>query len=95
MRESTRFEPAVKAELLALVARTGERTGWTLRRILKQLGLSKARYREWLKRAERDALADRSTAAPVVDAILPEEKHAVLATPWRTRRTATVGWRGR
>src|SRR5690606_4399295 len=40
--------------------------------------LSKARYREWSKRAARDALADQSTAAPTCDALLPEEKRAVL-----------------
>lgn len=79
MRESTRFAPEVKAELLALVTRTAERTGWTRRRILDRLGLSRARYRAWVKRAGRDALRDRSTAAPACDAILPEEKHAVLA----------------
>ena len=78
MRESPRFAPDVKAELLALVARTEERTGWTVRRILHRLGLSKARYREWVKRAERGALRDRSTAAPACDALLPEEKHAVI-----------------
>lgn len=78
MRESTRFSPEVKAELLALVARTAERTGWTVRRILHHLGLSKARYRAWTKRGARDALADRSTAAPALDGILPEEKRAVL-----------------
>lgn len=78
MRESTRFAPDVKAELLALVARTEDRTGWTVRRILHWLGLSQARYRDWVKRAERDALSDRSTAAPTGDAILPDEKHAVI-----------------
>ena len=78
MRESTRFAPDVKAELLALVARPEDRTGWTVRRILHWLGLSQARYRDWVKRAERDALSDRSTAAPTGDAILPDEKHAVI-----------------
>ena len=32
MRTATRFGAAVKAELLALVRRTRERTGWTLHR---------------------------------------------------------------
>lgn len=78
MRASTRFSSEVKAELLALVRRTQERTGWTVRRILHQLGLSKARYREWSNRAARDALADQSTAAPTCDSILAEEQRAVL-----------------
>ena len=78
MRDSTRFSAEVKAELLALVRRTQERTGWTVRRILHRLGLSKARYRDWTRRAARDALADQPTAAPTCDAILAEENRAVL-----------------
>lgn len=78
MRESTRFSSSVKAELLVLVARTQERTGWTVRRILHRLGLSKARYRDWTRRAEGDALADRSTATSSLVGILSEEKEAVI-----------------
>ena len=78
MRELTRFPAEVKAELLTLVTRTQERTGWTVRRILPQLGLSKARYRDWTKRAAADQLTDRRPVAPACDAILPEEKAAVL-----------------
>lgn len=78
MRESTRFSAEAKAELLALVRRTEERTGWTVRRILHHLGLARSRYRDWIKRAARDALADRSTASVAMDAILPEEKQAVI-----------------
>jgi transposase InsO family protein len=74
-----RFTAEEKHEVLALVARTRERTGWTYRRILHRLGLPKSRYREWVKRAEADALADRSSAHPGLDAILPDEKRAVLA----------------
>lgn len=77
MRTATRFSAEAKAELLALVTRTQARTGWTIRRILHQLGLTKARYRAWTARAGRDALTDRSTAAPEPDAILPEERAAV------------------
>lgn len=77
MAESTRFSAAVKAELLALVRVTQARTGWTVRRILKAVGLSKARYRDWVKRAARDALADRPPIAVWRDGILAEEKDAV------------------
>ena len=77
MAESTRFDAAVKAELLALVRVTQARTGWTIRRILKALGLTKARYRDWVKRAARGALTDRPPIAFGRDAILPEEKTAV------------------
>jgi transposase InsO family protein len=75
--ELTRFEPEAKAELLFTVKRTREATGWTLRRILSHLGLTKARYREWMKRASRDALRDRPTRAPLLDGILEEERRAV------------------
>lgn len=79
MRELTRFSADVKAELLALVARTQERAGWTVRRILHHLGLSRARYREWTKRAAVGALGDRRPVAPSRDGILPDEKAAVIA----------------
>lgn len=39
MTELTRFPAAVKAELLTLVRVTQVRTGWTVRRILKAIGL--------------------------------------------------------
>lgn len=78
MRELTRFPAEVKAELLALVARTQERTGWTVRRILHHLGLSKARYRDWTKRAAADQLTDRRPVAPLRDGILVEERAAVI-----------------
>ena len=79
MRELIRFPAEVKQELLALVDRTRERTGWTIRRILGRLGLAKSRYREWVQRAARAALADRRPIAPALDAILPAEKDAVIA----------------
>lgn len=75
MLERTRFPAEVKAEILALVRRTQARTGWTVRRILKHVGLTRARYREWRK---REALADRPSVAPGYDRILPDERNAVL-----------------
>jgi putative transposase len=78
VRELTRFPAAVKAELLALVARTQVRTDWTLRRILHHLGLSRARYRDWTKRAAVGQLVDRWPVAPSRDGILPAEKAAVI-----------------
>jgi transposase InsO family protein len=77
--ELTRFPAELKAELLALVARTRERTGWTLRRILHPLGLTKARYRDWTKRAASATLADRRPVAPWRDGVLAEEKEAMIA----------------
>jgi transposase InsO family protein len=76
--DSTRFSAAAKAELLASVAQTQERTGWTVRRILHHLGLSTARYREWTKRAAAERLVDHRPIAPRHDGILPEERQAVI-----------------
>lgn len=50
--------------------------GTTVRRILRELGLSKTRYRDWTTRAKVGQLVDRCPVAPVCDAILPEEKAA-------------------
>ena len=79
MRTATRFGAAAKAEVLALVTRTRERTGWTLRHVLHRLGLARSTYRAWVARARREALADRPSVAPALDAILPTEAAAVLA----------------
>jgi putative transposase len=73
-----RFSEEEKAAVLALVEQTVERSGWTLQRVLKRLGLSKGRYYEWVKRRGEDRLADRSTAALSVGLILEEEKQAVV-----------------
>jgi putative transposase len=74
----TRFSATVKAEVLALVARTRARTGWPLRRILKRLGLSKARYHDWVKRAQVERLDDRAWPPRCPWAVLSEEVDAVL-----------------
>lgn len=79
MATTTRFAAAVKAELLTLVTLTQQRTGWTVRRILQQLGLSRARARDWVERQARDALADRPSIARHLDGILHEERAAVEA----------------
>jgi transposase InsO family protein len=64
--------------VLALVERATTRTGWTVGRVLKCLGLSKGRYYEWARRAAADCLADRSTATASSGGILDEEKQAVI-----------------
>ena len=73
-----RFPAAAKAEVLELVARTRARTGWTLRRILKRLGLSKARYHAWVCRAEQALLDDLVRPPRCAWQALPEEGEAVL-----------------
>ena len=78
MADTTRFSAAAKAELLDLVGETQRRTGWTIRRILKAIGLTRARYRDWRKRAARDALRDRPPIPGLRDGILAEERDAVI-----------------
>jgi transposase InsO family protein len=68
----------VKRELLELVARTQARTGWAVRRILRQLGIKPARYWDWVQRAVRGALTDQPPRAPALEAVRPEERAAVL-----------------
>ena len=65
---------------MGVVERTRERTGWTVRRILKRLGMPKSRYYEWKKRAEQERLDDLVPGARGLrrGAILPEEKEAVV-----------------
>ena len=65
--------------MLELVERTVERTGWTVRRVLKRLGFPKARYYEWRERRRQDRLRDVSSASTCLWAILPEEKEAVIS----------------
>lgn len=64
--------------MLGLVERTRERTGWTIRRVCKRLGLPRARYYDWRKRAKRDRLADARSVGVSYHAILAEEKEAVI-----------------
>ncbi len=65
--------------MLKLVALTQARTGWTVRRILRRLGLAKSRYYDWKRRAEEQLLDDLSPGArSSPQAILPEEKEAII-----------------
>lgn len=74
----TRCSAAVKVEVLALVARTRARTGCSPRRILKRLGLSRSRYHEWVRRAQRERPDDRVRPPRCPWQALPEEVEAVL-----------------
>jgi hypothetical protein len=93
--ETTRLTAAVKAELLAQVSVTQVRTGWPMRRLLSAIGLIRARYRDWVKRAAGEELADRLPIARLTDGVLPEEKDAVLAYALRIRRMGVAASRGR
>lgn len=66
--------------MLRLIEVTRARTGWTVRRILRRLGLAKSRYYDWKRRADAQQLEDLfagSRASPY--AILAEEKEEVIA----------------
>jgi transposase InsO family protein len=66
--------------VLKLVEVTQARTGWTLRRILRRMGLAKSRYYDW-KRREDEQLLEDLFAGPRSSprAILAEEREAVIA----------------
>ncbi|MGH7559010.1 MAG: IS3 family transposase [Gemmatimonadota bacterium] len=64
--------------MLALVARTRARTGWTIAVILERLGLTRSRYYDWRRRAAEQRLADRELEAVCSWALLPAEKRAVI-----------------
>jgi len=78
LRQRTRVPAAVKAEVVALVARTRVWTGWSLRRVLRRLGLSKSRYHAWVRRAERACLEDLVRPPRSPWQALPAEVEAVL-----------------
>ncbi len=65
--------------MLKLVERTKARTGWSVRRIVRRLGVPRGRYYAWRKREAEDLLDDLvpgGRSSPY--AILPEEKEAVI-----------------
>lgn len=78
MAARVRFPARVKAEVLTLVARTRARTGWTVRRILQRLGLSKSRYHAWVRRAAQATLDDQGRAPQCPWQALPAEVDAVV-----------------
>lgn len=78
MGEQARFSGGQKAEVLALVRRTQARTGWTLPRILRRLGVSQARYHAWAQRARAERLDDLVRPPQSPWQALPEEVEAVV-----------------
>ena len=80
MRSGRRYTASAKSEVLKLVAVTQARTGWTLRRILKRMGLAKSRYYDWKQREDEQLLEDLfSGPRNCAHTILAEEKAAVIA----------------
>lgn len=64
--------------MLDVIAKTRQRSNWTIAQILKQFGLAKSLYYSWSKRAQAGQLADRKAEYERWNAILPEEKTAVV-----------------
>ena len=78
MGAQARFTAEEKAAVLAVVRQAQIRTGWPLRRILRQLGVSKSRYHAWAQRAAAETLDDLIRPPTSPWAVLPEEVEAVI-----------------
>ena len=74
-----RYSADEKSAVLRIVAQAVDRTGWAVRRILKRLGIARAVYYEWCERAAAKRLDDLVSGGRCLSAVLPEEKHAVMA----------------
>jgi putative transposase len=73
-----RYNAAEKAAVLAIVPQAVTRTGWSVRRILKRLGIARTVYYEWCARAAARRLDDLVPGGRCMSAVLPEEKEAVI-----------------
>jgi putative transposase len=65
--------------VLAVVERAVKRSGWSVRRILRVLGIRRTVYYEWRERAAARRLDDLVPGGRCLSAILPEEKDAAIA----------------
>jgi putative transposase len=81
---------AVKAEVIAWVLKTEQRSGWPLHRILRALGVSRSRYYEWLTRQGVDRLEDEASKRTPLTRLLDEEKAAICAF---AQRHPKIGYR--
>jgi hypothetical protein len=83
LTELSRVSAATKQAVLELVTCTQARTaglrGWTVRRIVRELGLTVGRYHAWQRRATARALADAASVSRQREQVLAEERAAVLA----------------
>ena len=64
--------------MLEIVDQAVERCGWSVRRVLRRLGVRRSVYYEWLQRASEQRLDDLLPGGRCPSAILPEEKEAVI-----------------
>lgn len=80
----------VKAEVIAWVEKTRTRSGWSLDRILKVLGVSRSRYYEWLERREEKRLQDETPKRAPLTRLLEEERQAICGF---AQRHPKIGYR--
>ena len=78
MGEQARFTAAEKAAVLAVVRQAQARTGWSLWRVLRRLGVAKSTYHGWVQREAAATLDDLIRPPTSPWAVLPEEVEAVL-----------------
>jgi putative transposase len=74
----SRYTAADKAAVLHIVEEAIARTGWSVRRVLKRLGVPRSVYYEWCERAVQQRLDDLVPGGRCLSAVLPEEKDAVI-----------------
>lgn len=64
--------------MLGIVEQAVGRIGWSVRRIVKRLGIPRSVYYEWRERAIAQRLDDLVPGGRCLSAVLPEEKEAVI-----------------
>lgn len=78
MRPHRRYSEEEKRVLLATVERAKEQGGHALSWVLRELGLSRSVYYDWLERAQEGTLADRVVVPRPLLTPLPEEVDAAV-----------------
>ncbi|MFQ5904135.1 MAG: IS3 family transposase [Candidatus Binatia bacterium] len=79
MKPHRRYSEREKRVLLATVERAQEQSGQPLSWVLRELGLTRSVYYEWLERVSEGSLMDRVVVPRPPLAALPEEVEAVVA----------------
>jgi transposase InsO family protein len=79
LKPHRRYSEREKRVLLATVERAQEQSGQPLSWVLRELGLTRSVYYEWLERVSEGSLMDRVVVPRPPLAALPEEVEAVVA----------------
>ena len=78
MKPYRRYSEEEKRALLAIVERAQEQSGRPLSWILRELGLTRSVYYDWLERQKEGTLTDRVVVPRSPLAALPEEVEAAV-----------------